>query len=65
MRARIEESAARVIKMKSLSRVGMPAPTAMLASLLGTPAHKALAASFKRGAPPASSPAASSPVTSA
>jgi beta-N-acetylhexosaminidase len=65
LRARVEESAARVIKMKSLARVGLPAPTAMLPSLLGTPAHKALAASFTRGAPPASSPAASSPVTSA
>ena len=65
IRARVEESAARVIKMKSLARVGMPAPAAMLPSLLGTPAHKALAASFTRGAPPTSSPAASSPVTSA
>jgi beta-N-acetylhexosaminidase len=58
-RRRIEESAARVARLKAACRVGPPAPAAMLASLLGTPAHRALAASFVRVAPDA---AASSPV---
>jgi beta-N-acetylhexosaminidase len=48
LRARVTESAARVAVLKSAARVGLPAPGAMLASLLGTPAHKALSASFKR-----------------
>jgi beta-N-acetylhexosaminidase len=65
IRARVEESAARVARMKAAVRVGLPAPTEMLAELLGTPAHRALAAGFKRDASPASSPAASSPVASA
>ncbi|MES1208635.1 MAG: glycoside hydrolase family 3 N-terminal domain-containing protein, partial [Pseudomonadota bacterium] len=46
LRRRIGESAARVAAMKAASRVGAPAPSAMLPSLLGTPAHRALAASF-------------------
>lgn len=46
LRARIFESAARVGVMKAACRVGPPAPAAMLPSLLGTPAHRALAASF-------------------
>ena len=46
MRARVEESAARVAALKAACTVGMPAPAAMLPSLLGTPAHKALAGSF-------------------
>lgn len=63
LRDRIEESAARVATLKAGARVGPPAPAAMLASLLGTPAHRALAASF----PPveARSAAASSPVVGA
>ena len=46
VRARVEESAARVAALKAACTVGMPAPSAMLPSLLGTPAHKALAGSF-------------------
>jgi beta-N-acetylhexosaminidase len=59
LRARVEESAARVAGLKAACTVGMPAPAAMLPSVLGTPAHRALAGSF----PPAgASKAASSPV---
>jgi beta-N-acetylhexosaminidase len=60
LRARVEESAARVAALKAACTVPMPAPGAMLPSLLGTPAHQALAGSF-RPAPPtlaAGSPAA-------
>ena len=46
LRARVAESAARVAALKAACTVAMPAPGAMLPSLLGTPAHKALAASF-------------------
>ena len=46
MAQRIEESAARVAALKAACRVGPPAPAAMLASLLGPPAHRALAGSF-------------------
>jgi beta-N-acetylhexosaminidase len=65
LRARIADAAARVARLKAAARVALPAASAMLPSLLGTPAHKALAASFKRegGSPP--TPVASSPVTSA
>jgi beta-N-acetylhexosaminidase len=63
-RARVEESAVRVGALKALCRVPMPAPLAMLPSLLGTPAHQALASSFAaRAAVPsaaAGSPAAKS-----
>ncbi|HVT10414.1 MAG TPA: beta-N-acetylhexosaminidase [Polyangia bacterium] len=45
-RARVEESATRVAALKATCTVSMPAPAAMLASLLGTPAHRALAGSF-------------------
>jgi beta-N-acetylhexosaminidase len=58
-RARVEESAARVATLKGACAVGMPAPTAMLPSLLAPPAHRALAGSFRRGG---ESPAKSSPV---
>ena len=58
LRGRVEESAARVAVMKSLCAVRAPAPAAMLASLLGTPAHRALAGSF---APVSPSAAADSP----
>jgi beta-N-acetylhexosaminidase len=47
-RARVEASAARVAVLKAVVKVGRPAPTAALPSLLGTPAHRALAASFPR-----------------
>jgi beta-N-acetylhexosaminidase len=47
-RDRVEESAARVAAFKAGARVGLPVPTASLPSLLGTPAHKALAGSFPR-----------------
>jgi beta-N-acetylhexosaminidase len=62
LRARVEESAARVAAFKAACRVGPPAPSAMLPSLLGTPAHRALAGSFKRVAGEASrsSPASES-----
>jgi len=46
LRARVAESAARVAALKAACTVPMPSPAAMLPSLLGTPAHKALAASF-------------------
>jgi beta-N-acetylhexosaminidase len=59
-RSRVEESAARVAALKVACRVALPAPVAMLASLLGTPAHRALAGSF--GAAPPSA-AGSSPVS--
>ena len=45
-RTRVEEAAARVAALKVACTVPLPAPAAMLPSLLGTPAHKALAASF-------------------
>ena len=63
MRRRVEDSAARVGALKAACRVGLPAPSAMLLSLLGTPAHKALAGSFPSVDP--RSPAASSPVADA
>jgi beta-N-acetylhexosaminidase len=53
VRARVGRSAARVAALKALCRVRPPAPGAMLASLLGTPAHRALAGSFAPVAPPA------------
>ena len=58
-RARVEESAARVAALKAACTVSMPAPAAMLSSLLGTPAHRALASSFQ---PVGVSIAANSPV---
>jgi beta-N-acetylhexosaminidase len=60
-RERVEASAARVAALKAACRVPMPAPSASLPSLLGTPAHRALAASF----PPAGadSPVRNSPVS--
>lgn len=45
-RARVEEAATRVAALKAACAVSVPAPAAMLPSLLGTPAHRALAASF-------------------
>ena len=60
-RARVEESAARVAALKAACRVAPPAPAAMLPSLLGTPAHQALAGSF--GAAGRRRPPAGSPVT--
>jgi beta-N-acetylhexosaminidase len=58
-RARVEESAARVAVLKRAATVPMPAPSAMLPSLLGTPAHRALAGSFVSvAAAPARSPVA-------
>jgi beta-N-acetylhexosaminidase len=64
LRARVEQSAARLATLKSGVRVGPPAATEMLDSLLGTPANQALAASFKRAGSDGS-PAASSPVAGA
>lgn len=61
-RQRVEESAARVAAFKAASRIGPPAPAAALPSLLGTPAHRALAASFPRVDAFGASPAAASPV---
>ncbi|HVZ73958.1 MAG TPA: beta-N-acetylhexosaminidase [Polyangia bacterium] len=58
-RARVEESAARVAALKAACTVPMPAPSAMLASLLAPAAHRALAGSF---ASVADSRAKSSPV---
>lgn len=51
IRARVEQSAARVAALKAACAVAMPAPGAMLPSLLGTPAHRALAASFAAVSP--------------
>jgi beta-N-acetylhexosaminidase len=59
-RARVEESAARVAALKAACRVGPPAPSAMLPSLLAPAAHRALAGSFKLLTD--DSPAKSSPV---
>jgi beta-N-acetylhexosaminidase len=57
-RVRVEESAARVAKLKAACRIGPPAPSAMLPSLIATAAHRALASSFAPVA--ADSPAKSS-----
>jgi beta-N-acetylhexosaminidase len=62
LRDRIVESASRVAALKAACTVGRPAPSAMLPSLLGTPAHRALAGSFAAGEPSA---AARSPVADA
>jgi beta-N-acetylhexosaminidase len=62
IRARAEESAARVLQMKAKARVGMPASEAALPSLLGMESSKALAAMIKRGSAPASAAVARSPV---
>ena len=51
-----------MVALKAAARVGMPAPGAALPSLLGTPAHRALAGSF---APIAASAAEHSPVSDA
>jgi hypothetical protein len=59
-RGRVEEAAARVAALKAAARVKMPAPSAALPSLLGTPGHRALAGSF---APIAASAADHSPVS--
>jgi beta-N-acetylhexosaminidase len=59
-RARVEESAARVGTLKTACTVPLPAPSAMLPSLLAPAAHRALAGSFT--APIGDSPAKSSPV---
>jgi beta-N-acetylhexosaminidase len=59
VRARVQESAARVATFKALSPVGLPVAAEELAALLGTPDHQALAASFRSSGPGA---AASSPV---
>jgi beta-N-acetylhexosaminidase len=48
VRARVMESAGRVAAWKALARVGQPAPPERLGGLLGTPEHRALAASFTR-----------------
>jgi beta-N-acetylhexosaminidase len=61
-RARVEESAARVATLKAACRVGLPAPSAMLPSLLATAAHRALAGSFAPVTAAAESPVKSSPV---
>ncbi len=60
-RARVEASAARVAALKAACRVPLAAPSASLPSLLGTPAHRALAGSFAPVA--ADSPVARSPVS--
>jgi beta-N-acetylhexosaminidase len=61
IRARVDESAARVLQMKAKARVGMPAPEATLPSLLGTESSKMLAAMIKRESAPANSAVARSP----
>lgn len=63
LRARIDESAARVAALKAACGVGDPAPASMHPALLGPPAHRALAASF--AAVDARSAVAASPVVGA
>ncbi|MDX2019856.1 MAG: beta-N-acetylhexosaminidase [Deltaproteobacteria bacterium] len=46
--ARVNEAAARVAAFKQTIQVGLPLPGAMLPSVLGTPAHKALAGHFRK-----------------
>jgi beta-N-acetylhexosaminidase len=46
--ARVAEAAGRVSTFKQTITVEMPLPSAMLASVLGTPAHKALAGHFAK-----------------
>jgi beta-N-acetylhexosaminidase len=58
LRARVGEAAARVAALKAACAVSVPAPAAMLPALLGTPAHRALAASFP---PPGAQAAPASP----
>jgi beta-N-acetylhexosaminidase len=48
LRARIDESAARVKAFKAGLRVGLPAPAERLSALFPVAAHQALAASFQR-----------------
>jgi len=48
VRARVAESAARVLRFKAQHEAPMPAPAADLPALLGTPENQALAASFAR-----------------
>jgi beta-glucosidase-like glycosyl hydrolase len=48
VRARVQESAARVAGFKALLSPRMPADQAELLARLGTPEHQALAASFPR-----------------
>jgi beta-N-acetylhexosaminidase len=59
-RSRVEDAAARVAALKAACTVPMPAPSAMLPSLLAPAAHRALAGSF--AAVTTDSPAKSSPV---
>ena len=65
MRARVEESAARVAAMKAAARVGLPAAAEQLAARLGTAEHRALASSFARVSATAPTPVSSSPVSDA
>ncbi|HEY2899839.1 MAG TPA: beta-N-acetylhexosaminidase [Polyangia bacterium] len=51
VRARVQESAARMAALKALVLVGLPAPGTALPALLGRAEHRALAASFKRVSP--------------
>jgi hypothetical protein len=60
LRDQIERSGRRVAAMKAVCSVAAPAPSAMLPSLLGTPGHRALAATFP--AVDARSPVAASAV---
>ena len=48
---RVAEAAARVAAFKQTIRVGLPMPGALLPSMLGTPAHKALAGHFAKLVP--------------
>ena len=61
LRARLEESAARVAAFKRLLRVGPPAPAERLAAIFPWSEHRALAASFGAGSP-GSGPGSHSPV---
>ncbi|HEX3694939.1 MAG TPA: beta-N-acetylhexosaminidase [Polyangia bacterium] len=51
VRARVQESAARMAALKALVLVGLPVPAAALPALLGRAEHRALAKSFERVSP--------------
>jgi beta-N-acetylhexosaminidase len=61
LRARLQESAARVATFKSALRVGNPAPADRLSTIFPWSEHRALAASFA-GGPAGSGPGSHSPV---
>lgn len=63
VRARVEQSAARMAAFKAKARVGMPAADREILAVLGAPEHVALAHAVAPLAPAAREPAAKSQVT--